>query len=89
MAVEVGVLELFLDLVQEIPARGEVSDMVAGCVAFFTAGVELANDASFAVLRVPDKGARISLGAEGFGNIEPRVVDSKFGGLDADFVESE
>jgi len=88
-AAEVGVLELLPDLVQEIPARGELSEVVAGREASVTAGVELANDASFALLGVPDQGARISLGAEGLGILEPRVVDSEFDGLDADFVKSE
>ena len=63
-------LELLPDLVQEIPARGEISDMVGGRAAFVTAGVELANDTSFALLRVPGQGAQISLGAEGFGILE-------------------
>jgi hypothetical protein len=60
------VLELLPDLVQEVPARGAISNMVAGRAAFDISRVELANDASFAVRRVPDEGARVSLGGEGF-----------------------
>jgi hypothetical protein len=33
-AVEVGVLELLSDLVQEVPIRGAISNMVAGRAAF-------------------------------------------------------
>jgi len=83
------VLELLPDLVQEVPARGAISNMVAGRAAFVISRVELANDASFAVLRVPDEGARVSLGGEGFGTLDARVVDAELDGLDADFVESE
>lgn len=53
--------------------------MVAGRIAFVTAGVELANDASFALLRVSD---------QGFGILEPRVVDSEFDELDAHFLKA-
>jgi hypothetical protein len=52
------VLELLPDLAQEVPARGAISNMVAGRAAFVISRVELANDASFAVPRVPDEGAR-------------------------------
>jgi len=83
------VLELLPDLVQEVPARGAISNMVAGRAAFVISRVELANDASFAVLRVPDEGARVSLGGEGFGILDARVVDAELDGLDADFVESD
>ena len=88
-AVEVSVLEPLPDLVQEVPARGAISNMVAGRAAFVTSRVELANDASLVILRVPDEGARVSLGREGFSILDTRVVDAKLDGLDADFVESE
>ena len=58
-AVEVGVLELPPDLVQQVPARGAMSNVVAGRAAFVISRVELANDASFSVRRVPDEGARV------------------------------
>jgi hypothetical protein len=38
---------------------------------------------------VPDEGARVSLGGEGFGTLDARVVDGELDGLGADFVESE
>ena len=82
-------LEPPLDLVQEVPARGAISNMVAGRAAFVSSRVELANDASCAVRRVPDEGARVSLSGEGFGILDARVVDAELDGLDADFVESE
>ena len=49
----------------------------------------MANDVSFAGPRVPDEGARVSLGGEDFGNLDARVVDAELDGLDAAFVESE
>ena len=82
-------LELLPDLVQEVPARGTISNMVAGRAAFVISRVELSNDVGFSVLYVPDEGARVSLGGEGFGILDARVVDAEFDGLDADFVESE
>jgi len=82
-------LELLPDLVQEVPARGAICNMVAGRPAFVNSRVELANDASIAILRVPDEGARVSLGGEGFGTLDARVVDAELDGLDADFTESE
>ena len=51
--------------------------------------MELANDANFAVRRVPDEGARVSLSGEGSGTLDARAVDAELDGLDADFVESE
>jgi hypothetical protein len=69
-AVEVGVLDLLPDLVQEVPTRGAISNMVAGRAACVISRVELADDASFAVRRVPDEGARVSLGGEGFGTVD-------------------
>lgn len=82
-------LELLPDLVQEVPARGAISNMVSGRAAFVTSRVELADDVSLAVLRMPDEGARISLGGEGFRILDARVVDAELDGLDAGFVESE
>ena len=52
-AVEVDVLKLHLDLGQQVPTRGTVRDMVAGRAAFIVSGVELANNASLTVRRVP------------------------------------
>ena len=88
-AVEVGVLELLLDLVQEVPARGAVRNMVAGRASFVVSGVKLANDASFTVLHVPDEGARVSFSGEDIDSLVARVVDAELNGLDANFVESE
>lgn len=82
-------LEPLPDLVQEVPARGAISNMVVGQAAFVISRVKLANDASFAVSHVPDEGARVSLGGEGFVALDSRVVDSEFDGLDADIVESK
>ena len=63
--------------------------MVSGRAAFVISRVVLAKGASFAVLRVPDEGTRVSLGGEGFGILGAQVVDAKLDRLDADFVESE
>jgi hypothetical protein len=38
--------ELLPDLVQQVPARGAISNMVAGQAALVTSGVELANNVS-------------------------------------------
>ena len=48
--------ELLPDLVQEVPARGAISNMVAGQAAFVISRVELANNANFAICHVPDEG---------------------------------
>jgi hypothetical protein len=88
-AVKVGVLELLLDLSQEVPARGAVRNMVAGRAAFVLSRMELTNDASYTVPRVPDEGARVSLGGEDFGSHDARVVDTELDGLDASFVLSK
>ena len=63
--------------------------MIAGRAAFVMSRVELANDASCAVRRVPDEGARVSLGGEGFGILDARVVDAELDGFYAAFVASE
>ena len=88
-AVEVGVLEPLPDLVQEVPARSAVRNMVAGRAAFVATRMKLANDASFAIPRVPDEGARVSFSGEDFSSRVARVVDTELDGLDADFVLSE
>ena len=80
-------LEPLPDLVQEVPARGAIRDMVAGRAAFVISRVELANNANVPVPRVPDEGARVSLSGEGVVTLDSRVVDAKLDGLDADFVE--
>jgi len=82
-AVEVGVLELLPDLVQEVPARGEISNMVAGWAAFVISRPTMQ---AFALRHVPDEGAQVSLGREGFGT---QVVDAELNRLDADFIESK
>lgn len=51
--------------------------------------VELADDASLTVLRVPDKGARVSFSGEDFDKLDARVVDTELDGLDANFVPSK
>ncbi len=88
-AVKVCVLEPLLDLVEQVPARGAIRNMVASRAAFVVSGVELSNDASFAVSRMPDEGARVSLSGEGLGILDTRVIDPELDRLDADFVESE
>ena len=55
--VEVGMLESLLDLGQEVPTRGAISNMVTGQATFVSSRVELPNNISFAVLGMPDKGA--------------------------------
>lgn len=88
-AVEVGILELLLDMVQQVPTRGAIRNVVAGRAAFVATGVKLTNNVSFTVLRVPDEGARVSFSREHFGRLVARVVDCEFDGLDAEFVFSE
>jgi hypothetical protein len=39
------------------PARGAVHNMIAGRAALVVSRVELAKDASFTILHVPDEGA--------------------------------
>ena len=46
-------------------------------------------EGALAAPRVPDEGAQVSLGGEGFDTLDTRVVDAKLNGLNADFVESE
>jgi len=55
-----------LDLSKKVPARGAISDMVTGQAAFVFSRVELPNHVSFAVLRMSDKGTRVSLSGEYF-----------------------
>ena len=66
-AIEVGVWVPLLDLSQEVPARGAISNVVTGRAAFVFSRVELPNDVSIVVLRMPDEGARVSLSGEDFG----------------------
>lgn len=56
--------------------------MIAGRAAFVLPRVELAYDASFTVLHVPDEGARVSFSGEDFGTLDARVVDAELDGLD-------
>jgi hypothetical protein len=83
------VRELVLDLGQEVPSGGAIGHVVAGQPAFVTSRVKLAHDASLAVARVPDKGARVSLGGKRDGSPVLRVVYSEFDRRLADFVEGE
>jgi hypothetical protein len=83
------VLEPRLDLVQEVPARGAVRNMIAGRAALVVSRVELANDASFTVRRVPDEGAGVSFSGEDLSSLDARVVDTELDGLDAGSVPSE
>ena len=62
--------------------------MIARRAAFVLSRVELAYDASFTVLRVPDQRPSVSFGGEDFGTLDARVVDGELDGLDADFVLS-
>ena len=87
--VEVGVWVLLLDLGQEVPARGAISNVVTGGAAFVFSRVEMPNDVSFAVFRMPDEGARVSLSGEDFGILEARVVDTELDRHDTDIVESK
>jgi hypothetical protein len=88
-AVEVGVRVLLLDLGQEVPARGAISNVVTGRTAFVFSRVELPNDVSFVFLRMSDEGARVSLSGEDFGILEARVVDTELDRHDTDIVESK
>ena len=63
--------------------------MIAGRAALVLSRVELANDVSFTVRRVPGEGARVSFSREDFGSLVAQVVDTELDGLDADFVPSE
>ena len=76
-AVEVCVLEPLPDLVQQVPARGAISHMITSRPAFATSRVVLPNDASFAVRRMPDQGARVSLSGVRFSILGARVVDTE------------
>lgn len=89
LAVEVGVLELFLDLFQQVPAGSTISNMVACRTTFVMPRVELTNNVSLAVFRGPDEGSGVPLGGEGFGALKATVVDAEFDGLDADLILSE
>jgi hypothetical protein len=81
-----GVRVLLLDLGQEVPARGAISNVVTGRATFVFSRVELPNDVSFAVLRMPDEGARVSLSGEDFGILEARVVDTELDRHNTDIV---
>ncbi len=63
--------------------------MVTSRAPFVLSRMELANDERFAVLQVPDEGARIPFGGERFGILDASVVDAKFDGLDTNCIESE
>ena len=63
--------------------------MIAGRIALVVSRMELTNDASFTVARVPDVGARVSFSGEDFDSLVARVVGIQLDGLDADFVLSE
>lgn len=79
--------KLLPSLVQEIPSGGEVRDRFAGCATFVTEGVQLANNASFVFLQVPDRRARIFLVAEDYvAVLKTRVVDTKFDELNTNLV---
>jgi len=82
-------LEPHLDLAQEVPARCAIHNMIAGQPALVVSRVELANNAGFTIHHVPDKGARVSVSREDFGNLVARVVDTELNGLDASFVLGE
>ena len=88
-AVEVGVWPVLLDLGQKVPARGAISNVVTGRAAFVFSRVELPKDVSFAVLRMPDEGAGVSLSREDFGILEARVVDTELDRHDTDIVQSK
>ena len=89
LAVEVSKLEFLLDLLQQVPARGTISNMVARRATFVLTRVELANDVSFTVFYGPDKGSGVPLGGEGFGALKTTVVNAELDGLDAGIILSE
>ena len=51
--------------------------------------MELPNDVSFAVLRMPDEGARVALSGEDLGILEARIVDTEIDRHDTDIVEGK
>ena len=63
--------------------------MVAGRATFVMSRMELTNDASFTVRRMPDERARVSLGGEGFGILDARIVDAELDRFYAAFVASK
>ena len=75
-AVEVGVLELLLDLFEQVPGGGAVGDVVAGRATFVAPGMDLADHVSFSFLRVPNEGGRVAYGGEDLGRLVAGVVDA-------------
>lgn len=59
--------------------------MIAGRAALVASRVELANNASFTVRHVPDKGARVSFSGEDFGSLVARVVDTELDAMPTSF----
>ena len=81
--------EPLLDLGQEVPSGGAIGHVVDGQAAFVMSRAKLAHDASFAVPRVPDERAGVTLGGKRDGSPVFRVVDSEVDRRLADFVEGE
>jgi len=59
-SVEAGVLEPLPDLLQQVPARGAICNVVTGRAAFVFSGVEVPNNISSAVLCMIGEGVRVS-----------------------------
>lgn len=66
-AVEVGVRKALLDLLEEVPARGAVSNVITRRAAFVFSRVELSHGVAFAILGTSDERARVSMIGEDFG----------------------
>jgi len=79
----------FLNFGQEPPSGSTVGNVNSGRVAFIHSRVELSDDAGLAAYHIPNEGARVSSGREGFdGLVVARVVDGKLPGHDAKVFSS-
>jgi len=87
--IEVGILELLLDLIQEVPTGSAIGNVVAGRGALVLAGVKLADDSSLTIFHMPHKRARIPFSSEGIGRLVARIVYGELLGHVASRVESE
>lgn len=89
-AVKIRILVLSLDLLEQVPGRGAIREVVAGQAAFVATGMELANYVSLTIAHVPYKRARVTFSGADFGASVASVVDAKLGDrLDASIFLSE
>ena len=64
---------LVLDLLEEVPSRRGVGDVVASRLAFVATAAKLTDHTSRSTAHVPDQGAGVTLLGEGFGQVEPAL----------------